>query len=100
MKYLRLSEVTQTYGIGLTELEALAREQLIEIKHTLEEEPVLSSDDVDKARLALLLMKELEVNLPGAEVIVHMREEMKAMQRQFGAILEMLIAEIRRAAGR
>ena len=100
MKYLRLSEVTQTYGIGSTELEALAREQLIEIKHTLEEEPVVSSDDVDKARLALLLMKELEVNLPGAEVIVHMREEMKAMQRQFGAILEMLIAEIRRAAGR
>ena len=100
MKYLRLSEVTQAYGIGPTELETLAREQLIEIKHTLEEEPVVSSDDVDKARLALLLMKELEVNLPGAEVIVHMREEMKAMQRQFGAILEILIAEIRRAAGR
>ena len=100
MKYLRVSEVTRTYGIGPAELETLAREQLIEIKHTLEEEPVLSSDDVDKARLALLLMKELEVNLPGAEVIVHMREEMKAMQRQFGAILEMLIAEIRRAAGR
>jgi hypothetical protein len=29
-----------------------------------------------------------------------MREEMLAMQRQFGKILEALIAEIRRAAGR
>jgi hypothetical protein len=100
MKYLRLSEVAQQYGIGTSDLEALAREELIEIKRTLDEEPVLSCEDVEKARFALLLMKELEVNLPGAEVIVHMREEMMAMQRQFGKILETLIEEIRRAAGR
>jgi hypothetical protein len=45
-------------------------------------------------------MNELDVNLAGAEVIVHMREEMLAMQRQFGKILELLIEEIRRAAER
>jgi len=100
MKYLRLSEITEHYGIGANDLEALAREDMIEIKRTLDEEPVVSFDDVAKARLALLLMNELDVNLAGAEVIVHMREEMVAMQRQFGKILETLIVEIRRAAGR
>jgi MerR HTH family regulatory protein len=100
MRYLRLSEIAERYGIGRDELEILAREQLIEIKHTLDKEPVVSCDDVDKARLATVLMNELDVNLAGAEVIVHMREEMLAMQRQFGRILETLIEEIRRAAGR
>jgi hypothetical protein len=100
MKYFRLTEITEQYGIVASDLEALAREELISIKRTLDEEPVVSSDDVEKARLALLLMRELDVNLAGAEVIVHMREEMVAMQRQFGTILEALIAEIRRAAGR
>ena len=100
MKYVRLSEIAAQYGIDRGALERLAREELIEIKYTLDEEPVVSGDDVDKARLALLLMNELDVNLPGAEVIVHMREEMLAMQRQFGKILETLIEEIRRAAGR
>lgn len=100
MKYVRLSEIDAQYGIDRGALERLAREELIEIKHTLDEEPVVSGDDVDKARLAMLLMNELDVNLAGAEVIVHMREEMLAMQRQFGKILETLIEEIRRAAGR
>ena len=45
-------------------------------------------------------MNELEVNLPGAEVIVRMPSEMIAMQQQFGKILEALIEEIRSAAGR
>ena len=98
MKYLRLSEIALHYGIGSSDLEVLAREELIEIKRTLDEEPVVSHEDVDKARLALLLMRELDVNLAGAEVIVHMRAEMVAMQRQFGKILEALIEEIRRAA--
>jgi hypothetical protein len=100
MKYVRLSEIAAQYGIDRSALEGLARADLIEIKYTLDEEPVVSGEDVDKARLAMLLMNELEVNLAGAEVIVHMREEMLAMQRQFGKILETLIEEIRRAAGR
>ncbi|MGH7897161.1 MAG: chaperone modulator CbpM [Candidatus Binatia bacterium] len=98
MKYLRVQEVRELYGIGEVELEWLAREGFIEIKRTLEEEPVISGEDAENARLATFLMNELEVNLPGAEVIVRMRSEMIAMQRQFGKILEVLIEEIRQAA--
>jgi hypothetical protein len=41
------------------------------------------------------------VNLPGAEVILHMREDMIAMQRQFEEILHSLVDEVKRgiAAG-
>ena len=100
MRYLRFGEIAERYGIGRAELETLAREQVIEIKHTLDEEPVVSTDDVEKARITRLLMDELDVNLAGAEVIVHMRSEMIAMQRQFGEILEALIEEIRQASAR
>ena len=98
MKYLRTSEVGERFGIPLATLEALAEEGVIEIKHTLEEEQVLSIEDVEKAWVARLLIDELDVNLAGAEVIVRMRSEMIAMQRQFGQILEALVAEIRQAA--
>ena len=100
MKYIRIDEIGRRFGLAPAMLEALAREGLIEIKRTLEEEPVLSIDDVEKARVAHLLMDELEVNLAGAEVIVRMRSEMIAMQRQFGQILEALVAEIRHVATR
>lgn len=98
MRYLRFTEIAERYGIEPPELEALAREEIIEIKRTLEKEPVVSSDDVEKACIARMLMNELEVNLAGAEVIVHMRAEMIAMRRQFGEILQALVQEIRQAA--
>jgi hypothetical protein len=100
VRYLRFGEIEHRYGIGREELETLAREQMIEIKRTLDEEPVVSIEDVEKACLTRLLMDELEVNLAGAEVIVHMRAEMIAMQRQFGEILEALVEEIRQASAR
>ena len=95
MKYLRLEEVRHLYGVGREELERLDGEGLIRIKRTLEDEVVVSDRDADVARLVSVLMKELGVNLPGVEVIVHMRAEMLAMQRQFGRILEELVAELR-----
>jgi len=100
VRYLRFGEIAERYGICRADLETLAREQVIEIKHTLDEEPVVSAEDVEKARITRLLMDEFEVNLAGAEVIVHMRSEMIAMRRQFGEILEALVEEIRRASAR
>ncbi|MGH7857244.1 MAG: hypothetical protein ACREQY_07900 [Candidatus Binatia bacterium] len=95
MKYLRLDEVTEQYGITRADLEMLEREEVIAVKRTLDDEPVMSCEDADTARLVLLLMNELEVNLAGAEVIAHMRGEMLAMRRQFGKILEALVEELR-----
>ena len=100
MRYLRLTEVEAQYGIAPAEIERLAAEGLIEVKRSLDDEAVISTGEVENARLVLMLVNELDVNLPGAEVIVHMRSEMLAMRRQFGKILETLVAELREALGR
>src|SRR5688572_13491412 len=100
MRYLRLEEALRELGIEAGELEVYEREHLITIKRTVENEPVISADDLERARVVALLLRDLDVNLPGVEVIVHMRDEMIAMRRQFAEILEELTAELRAALGR
>jgi MerR family transcriptional regulator/heat shock protein HspR len=95
-RYLRLQEVIAELDVDPAFLEQLEAEGLIHPRRTLEGEVVLSLEEVDRVRLARLLVYELEVNLPGVEVVVHMREEMLAMRRQFSEILERLVSELRR----
>ena len=77
-------------------------EGLIELKRTLDDVAVISAESLERVRFITLLTEELEVNLPGAEVILHMRDDMIAMQRQFEEILATLVDELkpaRRARG-
>jgi hypothetical protein len=41
-------------------------------------------------------MEEMGVNLEGAEVALHMREQMIAMQRQFNEILRLLRRQLQK----
>jgi MerR family transcriptional regulator/heat shock protein HspR len=99
-RYMKVSEVLSELHIDSEFLHALETEDLIHPKHTLEGDLVVSSEDVDRIRLALVLTGELDVNLPGVEVIMHMRESMLAMRRQFSQILDALVEEMRRQLGR
>jgi MerR family transcriptional regulator, heat shock protein HspR len=91
------------------------RKQIIEIFqcdeefiHTLEEEQLIRSvepapgservfppDQVERIRVITNLVRDLEVNIPGVEVILEMRENMIRMQRQFDSILEALVRELK-----
>jgi hypothetical protein len=53
-------------------------------------------EQVDRVRVARLLIEEMGVNLEGAEVALHMREQMIAMQRQFGEILRLLCRQMKK----
>jgi MerR family transcriptional regulator/heat shock protein HspR len=100
-RYLPLEEAAAAAGLSLELLALLEREELIEVKRTLEGAPVIAPREVERARLVALLTQELDVNLAGAEVILHMRDDMIAMQRQFDAILRDLVDELKRSlAGR
>ena len=68
----------------------LEREEII---HVCSEDGY-SDEDADAARLAKTLMRDLEVNLPGVEVILHMRKNMIEMQQQFKQILKELSQRI------
>jgi MerR family transcriptional regulator/heat shock protein HspR len=95
-RYLKVSEVETELHVDAEFLRALEAEDLIHLKRTLEDDLVISSEDVERVRMALVLTGDLEVNLPGVEVIMHMRDSMLAMQQQFSEILDALVAEVRR----
>lgn len=95
-RYLPLDEAAAESGLAVAFLQMLEREQLIELKRTLDDVVVISFHDLERARVISLLTEELEINLAGAEVILHMREDMIAMQRQFDVILSEVVTELKR----
>jgi len=96
MRYVKLDEVCAALDVDQDLLGRMIEEGLVEIKHTLEDDVVISFQDAERLRVGTMLLREMEVNLAGVEVILHMREEAVAMQRQFHEILEALAEEFRR----
>src|SRR5436190_17115014 len=95
-RYVPLEEAAAQAGLSLAYLEMLEREGLIVVKRTLDDVVVISSAELERARVSALLTEELEVNLAGAEVILRMRDDMIAMQRQFDEILTDLVDALKR----
>jgi MerR family transcriptional regulator/heat shock protein HspR len=94
-RYVKVAEVVSELHVDPDFLRTLESEDLIHIKETSEGEVVISAEDVERVRLVVLLTGELDVNLPGVEVIMHMRDSMLAMQKQFSEILDALVEEVR-----
>jgi len=95
MRYVKLREVCTALDVSEELLRTMIEEGLVEVKHTLDDDEVLSVDDADRVRVGAMLVRDMDVNLPGVEVILHMREEIVAMQKQFHEVLEALVAELR-----
>src|SRR5262245_52551051 len=95
-RYLRLKEVCERFAIDEELLRVVETEKLVEIKHPADAEPVLSPEQAERLRLVAVLMRELEVNVAGVEVILHMHEDLCAMQEQFNEVLQAVVTEMRR----
>jgi len=94
-KYLRITEVTKICGVDAKFVMRLEQEKVI-YPIVRRRRKLYPLDQVDRVRVARLLIDEMGVNLEGAEVALHMREQMIAMQRQFNQILRLLGRELRR----
>jgi len=94
-KYLRVTEVTKICGVDIKFVQRLEREKVI-YPIVRRRQKLYPLDQVDRVRVARLLIEEMGVNLPGAEVALHMREQMIAMQRQFNELLRLLGRELRK----
>ena len=57
---------------------------------------LFDSTELEKLRVAKILMEEMDVNLSGVEVIVQMRQRMIEMRKQFDAILEDLARQVQK----
>ena len=95
-RYIKVTEVASDLHVNTDFLDLLEAEDLIHPKRSSEGDLLISSEDAERVRLALVLTGDLDVNLAGVEVIMHMRESMLAMQHQFSEILDALVAEMRR----
>ncbi len=96
LRYLKVSEVQQQLQVDDEFLQLLEAEELIHLKRSSEGDVVISSEDVERVRVARTLTGDLDVNLAGVEVIMHMRDSAVAMQEQFSEILDALVDELRR----
>jgi len=97
--WIRLTEVCTRLQVDDDLLRVVREEGLLEIKESTESEAVISSDDAERLRLIRVLMREMDVNLAGVEVILHMHHDLCSMQRQFDAILRSLVSELRQRVG-
>jgi hypothetical protein len=95
-RYIRLSEVCERFAIDEELLQVVEAEKLVDIKHPADAEPVVSPEQAERLRLIAVLMRELDVNVAGVEVILHMHEDLCSMQRDFNEVLQAVVAEMRR----
>jgi MerR family transcriptional regulator/heat shock protein HspR len=94
-KYFHLTEVIKTCGVNKDFILQLERERMIS-SVTQRRRKLYAADQVERIRVANLLIREMGVNLEGAEVVLHMREQMIAMQRQFNEVLRLIGQGIKR----
>ena len=97
---LKLQEVCLHLDIDDALLQTLVDEEFVYVTSGANKERMVSVDDAERLRMITLLMREMEVNLAGVEVILHLREQLEAMQRQFDDILGTLVAELRQRVGK
>ena len=83
-----ISVVAEMFDIHPQTLRTYEREGLLRPSRTGGNTRVYSEEDVERIELILRLTKELGVNLAGVEVILNMREQMDAMQRQVNEMLQ------------
>jgi MerR family transcriptional regulator, heat shock protein HspR len=99
-EYYVRKQVVEIFGFEETFLDELEAEDLVRSSGSeASPERVYPVDQVERLRLIATLVRELEVNLPGVEVILEMRENMIRMQHQFDTILEVLVRELKHRIG-
>lgn len=95
-QYWTTREVIEIFKTETRFLNELEEEEIV-CPDTLEDpcEKRFSEADLDRLRLAKLLVEDMDVNLAGVEIILRMRQHMFDMRAQFDHILEDLAANVR-----
>jgi MerR family transcriptional regulator, heat shock protein HspR len=94
-KYFQITEVIKTCKVDRNFIQLLERESVIR-PVVQRRRKLYPRDQVDRIRIANLLIQEMGVNFEGAEVVLNMREQMIAMQRQFNEVLRLIGNEMKR----
>lgn len=96
-----VKEVIRVLNIDEGFVAALEREQIITvIRDETRGGELIPRPEIDKIRIAKTLVEDMDINLPGVEVILTMRQNMIDMRRQFDDILKDLAQELQSRIGR
>ena len=99
-KYYYRQQIVELFDCEEEFLAELEAEELVcSVEVSSERERVFPEDQVERIRVINNLVRDLEVNLPGAEVILEMRENMIRMQQRFDQILQALLKEFQGRVG-
>jgi MerR family transcriptional regulator/heat shock protein HspR len=97
-EYFTISIVSRMHGIHPQTLRLYEREGLL-IPHRSEgNRRLYSREDVRRLKIILSLTRELGVNLAGVEIILGMRDRMRALQRDFQNFVTHVQQEVMREA--
>jgi MerR family transcriptional regulator/heat shock protein HspR len=95
-KYLTVVEIIKIFDLEERFLLELEEEEIIcPVRKKGTTEKRYHTDEIEKLRLAKILVEEMDVNLPGVDIILRMRHDMLAMRKQFDAILEDLAEKLK-----
>ena len=85
-KFFRLADVLEACDVSAEFIQTLEEENLIKPirRRRLKLYPI---DQVDRVRVANILVGEMGVNLAGVEVALHMRDQIIRMRRQIASAM-------------
>ncbi|MGD9160541.1 MAG: chaperone modulator CbpM [Desulfobacteraceae bacterium] len=95
-EYWTVSEVIEIFQMDENIISYLEEEEIV-CPDCFDVQPAkrFSAAELDKLRLVKILMDDMDVNLPGVEVILRMRQSMIQMRQQFDDILEDLVIQVK-----
>ncbi|MDD5475769.1 MAG: chaperone modulator CbpM [Syntrophales bacterium] len=95
-EFWTLSEVIEIFEIKRQLLINLEEEEILCPRCSEDDgERLYSSEDMEILRITVLLIEELDVNLPGVDIILRMRRRMIDMRKQFDNILKDMADKMR-----
>jgi MerR family transcriptional regulator, heat shock protein HspR len=99
-EFWTITEVVEHFQITERFLSELEEEEIV-CSICREESPtkLFASEDLERLRLAKVLVEEMGVNLAGVEVVLRMRQSMIEMRRQFDDIFQDLARQIQEKLG-
>ncbi len=90
-EFLTVSEVLEVFEIKESFVADLEKEEIVcPVCRKGSPSKLFSAVELEKLRIAKLLVEDMEVNLSGVEIILRMRQDMIDIRNQFDAILEEL----------
>ncbi len=90
-QFLTVSEVLEVFEIKESFVADLEEEEIVcSVCREGSPSKLFSAVELEKLRIAKLLVEDMEVNLSGVKNILRMRQDMIDMRKQFDAILEEL----------